>query len=188
MLTRSSQARRLLIVLAALVVAACGPPPSATASTVVDSDCGSDGPYTETIASKATPTPAAAGGGLFLELGVRRLQVDVGPIREARYTFPIPAGVGRVIGVSFNDANPNTWAVRGTELLVTFKGPNGGWLVNDFPRFTIIVLLAPTLRPGDTVTWQPYRRFEQEFVSVDRPLACTVRDPAQILQTVTVRA
>ena len=186
MVTRSRQVRMVLVGLAAMVALACQKPMSATASTVVDSDCPPDGPYQETITSTA-PVRPLPGATVRFELGVRRLQIDIGPMREGRYTFPVPVGVARVTRVEFADGNPNTWEVQGADLLVRFKGPDGDWLVNDFPRMTIVAELSPTLRPGDTVAWKPYRRFEQEFVNMDRPLACTVRNPGLVLQSMTIR-
>jgi hypothetical protein len=190
MVTRSSQVRRLLVGLAAVAAAlACTSPPpaSATASTVVASTCVNGGPYQETITSTATPARPAAGQAVRFELGVRRLQIDMGPMREGRYTFPIPAGVARVLGVEFADANPNTWEVSGTDLLVRFKAAEGDWLVNDFPRITILAALAPSLRTGDTVAWKPYRSFEQQFVFVEDALSCTVGNPDLVLQRMTIR-
>jgi hypothetical protein len=169
---------------AALAAVACAPAP--TASTVVTSVCPPDRDFVETIVSTARPARPRAGGTVRFELGVRRLQVDVGPLREGRYVFPVPAGVARVTGVDFADDNPDTWEVSGGDLLVRFVGPDGGWLVNDFPRFTIVAELSPSLRPGAVIAWRPYRRFEQQFVNMDRPLACTIADPGQILQSVVV--
>jgi hypothetical protein len=171
-----------------MVLAACAPA-SSTASTVVASTCAPPpaAPYRETITSTATPSRPGPGATVRFELGVRRLQIDVGPLTGATYVFPIPDGVAQVRQVEFADTDPHTWTARDGELTVEFRGPGGGWLVNDFPRLTVVAVLSPALHGGDAIAWKPYRRFEQRFLSVDTPLACTVADPGQVLQTMVVR-
>jgi hypothetical protein len=173
------------VLVLAVAAVACTVTPPAPSRTVVHSDCGTDGPYEETVTSSVSDATPAPRSTVHVRIAVRRLQIDVGPMREGRYVFPVPAGV-RITGVRFADQNPNQWAVQGGELTVRFLGPEGGWLVNDFPEITVVAELSSSLAPGATITWLPYSRFEQHFVSIDRPLACTVRPPVPALQTMTV--
>jgi hypothetical protein len=189
----SAQVAMAVLGLAVVNGAGCrpGPPPPpapVSTTTVVDSDCPPDAPFQETIPSTVDPANPVAGATVRFEVQARRLQVDVGPVLEARYWYPVPVGVARVIGVEFADGDPHTWEVQGGDLFVRFTGPDGGWLVNDFPAVTIVAALSPALRPGDRVAWKPYRRFEQHFVNIGRPLSCTVHDPDLVLQTMTVAA
>jgi hypothetical protein len=183
------------IAVAVTAAAACTTPPPTTppttapptpATTVVASVCPPDGSYSETVASAISPDRPAAGATVRFEIAVHRLQQDRGPLREAGYVFPVPAGVARVVAVDFADGNPSTWAVEGGELVVRFLGPGGGWLVNDFPRISVVAELSPALRPGTVIAWKPYARFQQNFAFADGPLACTVADPGLVLQRMTV--
>jgi hypothetical protein len=186
-MTMTAWYRRLpLGALAIMTAVACAPTPSTSLN--VASVCPDAAhPYQETILSTATPARPRAGSTVGFELGVRRLQIDVGPLTGATYVFAVPAGVARIRAVEFADANPNEWSQQGDELTIEFRGPDGGWLVNDFPRMTITAELSGDLRAGDRIPWKPYLRFEQRFLN-GPPLSCRVADPNQVLQTMVVRA
>lgn len=133
-----------------------------------------------------TIDPVVEGGQelLVLDTGLPELPVEA-TINRLMVTVPIPSQIASVNTVTFSGGNmTGSWAVSGTDLVLTFTGPQPSSAM-DLPTVTTDQTVATGIAPT-TISWTTFSRIDAD--TNFGTATCIPKDAGQVVNTTQVEA